>query len=158
MWEYGYGDELYHHGVKGQKWGVRRFQNYDGSWVSPEAAQRFRRERSKEVYRTNKRLNKVQNKADRLSNQIKKRKASGKSVSKQEMALKAKKSVANTLTKYRDKVAKGLTKQELANGQRWVKTEAAVRVAAWTMAPWPVTVGAEAYYIKGKKAVREEYG
>ncbi len=26
-----YSSELYHHGIKGQKWGVRRFQNADGS-------------------------------------------------------------------------------------------------------------------------------
>lgn len=24
-------NEIYHHGVKGQRWGVRRYQNYDGS-------------------------------------------------------------------------------------------------------------------------------
>lgn len=27
-------DELYHHGVKGQKWGIRRYQNLDGSYKS----------------------------------------------------------------------------------------------------------------------------
>ena len=26
-----FGDELYHHGIKGQKWGIRRYQNPDGS-------------------------------------------------------------------------------------------------------------------------------
>lgn len=24
-------NELYHHGIKGQKWGIRRYQNEDGS-------------------------------------------------------------------------------------------------------------------------------
>lgn len=32
--------ELYHHGIKGQKWGVRRFQNEDGSWT-PAGEERY---------------------------------------------------------------------------------------------------------------------
>lgn len=28
-----YSNELRHHGIKGQKWGVRRFQNYDGTYT-----------------------------------------------------------------------------------------------------------------------------
>jgi len=26
-------DELYHHGIQGQRWGIRRYQNYDGSYT-----------------------------------------------------------------------------------------------------------------------------
>ena len=32
--------ELYHHGTKGQKWGIRRFQNEDGS-LTPEGRKRY---------------------------------------------------------------------------------------------------------------------
>lgn len=36
-----FSDELYHHGIKGQRWGVRRYQNPDGS-LTPEGRQRYR--------------------------------------------------------------------------------------------------------------------
>lgn len=35
-----YQAELYHHGIKGQKWGVRRYQNPDGSYTAAGKARR----------------------------------------------------------------------------------------------------------------------
>ena len=39
-WTYTREGELYHHGIKGQKWGVRRFQNKDGS-LTPAGKKRY---------------------------------------------------------------------------------------------------------------------
>ena len=55
---YVFDDELYHHGIQGQKWGERRFQNEDGSWT-PEGRERYGkgngdRSRAKDLYKLKK--------------------------------------------------------------------------------------------------------
>lgn len=58
---YVFDDELYHWGIKGQRWGERRFQNEDGSWT-PEGRERYGKgdgervkiERARATYNTQK--------------------------------------------------------------------------------------------------------
>lgn len=46
MWRIERNDELYHHGVKGQKWGKRRYQNQDGS-LTPAGKERYSKKLTK---------------------------------------------------------------------------------------------------------------
>lgn len=45
-------NELYHHGVKGQKWGVRRYQNKDGTLTAEGRRLQKQRRRAKQWYDT----------------------------------------------------------------------------------------------------------
>lgn len=64
MWTYNYtssSDELYHYGIKGQRWGVRRYQNPDGS-LTPAGRKRISKEYKKVSNRVSTKLSKSGNK------------------------------------------------------------------------------------------------
>ena len=41
MWQYQNTDELYHYGILGMKWGIRRYQNKDGT-LTPEGKRQYK--------------------------------------------------------------------------------------------------------------------
>lgn len=57
-----YSDELYHHGIKGQRWGVRRYQNADGTLTTAGKA-KFGKKVARKYYR----INRLQRKAERTN-------------------------------------------------------------------------------------------
>ena len=64
-------DELQHHGIKGQKWGVRRFQNTDGS-LTAEGKKRYSVSDYQQAIDKTKTAGKIVNEAKTLNNTVKK--------------------------------------------------------------------------------------
>ena len=63
IWQYNYGparsDELYHWGIKGMKWGVRRYQNEDGS-LTPAGKKRYSKEYTKLMKKAKRNVSRAQ--------------------------------------------------------------------------------------------------
>ena len=70
-----------HHGIKGQKWGVRRYQNEDGS-LTPAGKERLKTYKNYETGRINSKYNKRISKAESKIDRLKEKGASEKRLDK----------------------------------------------------------------------------
>ena len=107
-------DELYHHGIKGQKWGVRRYRNKDGS-LTPAGQRRYYEE--DKSYSNIVRLNK---KGLRLNE--KNKKSSEKYIKKIKKDLRQDKEFNSELETYKKYNLKN-NKHYLNEKEKWYKQE-----------------------------------
>ena len=110
-------NELYHHGIKNMKWGIRRFQNKDGS-LTPAGKKRYDKEVAKLKAEKKKLRNEisVQKKADKLKQLEKERdvlKAQSKNLKKNSKTTTQEDKQAETIEQKRERLLKSTDAKEL---------------------------------------------
>lgn len=114
MWQYRNTEELYHHGVLGMKWGVRRYQDRNGNYT-PAGKKRYLTEKTVKIQRDIDSFKKIKNGVkDKTGRQILSKKDVDDSVS----ALKAVKS---------KKEAKLSRKYDIAKAQQDINRQTSLK-------------------------------
>ena len=116
MWQYQNTDELYHHGVLGQRWGFRRYQNPDGT-LTPAGRRRANKLAEKYAKVTGKKL--IVKKRSVQGNE----KQKPKTISEMSDAeLQAKINRINLEQNYARLIASQAPKQKVSKGRKFINT------------------------------------
>lgn len=162
-----YANELYHHGIEGQKWGQRRYQNPDGT-LTEEGKKRYNKLVKREtIYynkgeygraekRANKRFDKMQKKLDYENENGG---ALAKTKYKYNLA-KLEKEAYDKIGKYANKTIKEIDPDSYkSNIGKSVATSLAITMGSMAIAPFTgVAVAARVNYRTSTEKAINEYG
>ena len=122
MWKYNYTDELdelYHHGVKGQRWGFRRYQNKDGS-LTPAGRRRANKLKSQYEKITGRPLTQKSIKPVKSTNQDQNKKKTVKEMSDDELRERTNRMRLENEYATAAKAMKDLEKEDVTRGKKIV--------------------------------------
>lgn len=153
MWHYNNTNEIYHHGILGQKWGVRRYQNKDGS-LTPAGKRKAAKMKEEYTALTGKRL------IRKPTKKVEPKNTGDENINRKQMKELSTTEIQNRIDRLeKEKRLAGLQSETASKGEKFVSTvgkqviaPAAIEAGKRVLTNWFEKQGKELMGLNAKEA------